>query len=145
MSLRTHYLNALTKAATTDLPTADSSVSYPAADMKSEVTFDIIFTEYTELSGYAKLCLWMQCHEHDDMDIFVILCKIDEDGKVLRHVNYQPDKVRREDLPLNNVVQYQGPTGVIRASHRKCLASHASYSAPIPQDFDNTADDPPPV
>jgi predicted acyl esterase len=145
MSLRTYYLDALTKAASTILPAVDGSVSYPATDMKSEVTFDITFTEYTEFSGYAKLCLWMQCNDHDDMDIFVILCKIDENGTVLRHVNYPPDKVRRENLPLNNVVQYQGPTGVIRASHRKWLATHPSYLAPIPQDSDDTVDDPPPV
>ena len=128
-----------------DLVTTDGSLSYPSADMRSEISFDITFTKYTELCGYAKLCLWMQCHEHDDMDIFAILCKIDEKGKVLRHVNYPPEKVSREDLPLNNVVQYQGATGVIRASHRKWQAKHPSYASPIPQSSESTIDDVSPV
>lgn len=145
MSLRTYYFDAHAHVATMDAVTEEHSVSYSGTDIKSEATFDITFTEYTEIVGNAKLSLWMQCHEHDDMDIHAILCKLDKNGKVIRHVNYPPEKIRHEELPLNNVVQYQGPTAAIRASHRKWQATHPSYSEIIPLDSQGTVDDPSPV
>jgi hypothetical protein len=140
ISLQTYYLNAENETANNGITTIESKVSYPAADMKSAITFDITFTKYTELAGYAKLSLWMQCHDHDDMDIFVLLGEVNASGRLLRHVNYPLSKVRREDLPLINVVQYQGPTGMLRASHRRWETRHSSYQEAVPLRTENKAD-----
>jgi uncharacterized protein len=51
ISLQTYYLNAQNGIASKDIITTESRVSYPAADMKSEITFDVTFTKYTELAG----------------------------------------------------------------------------------------------
>jgi hypothetical protein len=140
ISLQTYYLNAENETVSSDIPTIESRVSYPAADIKSEIAFDITFTKYTELAGYAKLSLWMQCHDHDDMDIFVLLGKVNTSGRLLRHVNYPPSKIGREDLPLINVVQCQGPTGMLRASHRRWETRHPSHQEAVPLRTENKAD-----
>jgi hypothetical protein len=107
-----------------------SSVAYPAADMASEVIFDIIFDEYTEIVGYAKLSLWLQCLDHDDMDVYVLLAKIDKHGNAVSRVNF-PHRTPIEELPQTNVVQYQGPTGFLRASHRDYRSQGPSYAESI--------------
>ena len=131
MKQKVYYLDALTHTASPERISKEGSISYPAADMKSEVHFDIVFDEYTELAGFAKLAVYMQCFEHNDMDIFVLLQKIDKAGKALRSVNY-PNSIPLEDLPMVNVVQYQGPFGNLRASHRLWRARGPSYEEPIP-------------
>lgn len=131
MSIRTYYLDASSNTASTTRISKQSSVGYPAADMSSEATFDIVFDEYTEVVGYAKVSLWLQCHDHDDMDIYVLLAKIDKHGNALTHVNF-PHQTALEDLPKTNVVQYQGPTGFLRASHREWRSRGPSYAEPIP-------------
>ncbi len=85
-SLKTYYFEAAKKSPTPEPTMKESSASYAAADMKSEIRFDLVFSEHTELAGYPKLNLWMQCHEHGDMDIFALLGKIDKLGKPLLHV-----------------------------------------------------------
>ena len=133
MSLRTYYLDGATGNLSPKSLTEESISSYSSTN-KSEITFDIVFSEYTELAGYPKLKLWMQCNEHDDMDIFVLLGKIDKNKKLLRHVNFSPKVTALENLPLINVVQYEGPTGCLRASHRDWSPTGPSYADPVPLD-----------
>ena len=130
MSLKTYYLDTTSNTASIVNNSKQSSVAYPAADMASEVVFDIIFDEYTEIAGYAQLSLWLQCHDHDDMDVYALLAKIDKNGNAVTRVNF-PHQTPVEELPKTNVVQYQGPTGFLRASHRDYRSRGPSYSEPI--------------
>jgi predicted acyl esterase len=130
MSLKTYYLDTTSNTASIAKNSNQSSVDYSAADMASEVTFDIIFDEYTEIAGYAKLSLWLQCHDHDDMDVYALLAKIDKHGNAVTRVNF-PHQTPVEELPRTNVVQYQGPTGFLRASHRDYSSHGPSYAEPI--------------
>jgi uncharacterized protein len=82
----------------------------------------------------------MQYHDHDDMGVFALLGKVNASGRLLRHVNHLPSKIRREDLPLINVVQYQGPTGMLRATHRRWETRHPSYQEAVPLRTENKAD-----
>ena len=43
-------------------------------------TFDITFDQDVELTGHAKLKLWVEAEGADDMDLFVALQKLDADG-----------------------------------------------------------------
>jgi len=139
MSLKTYFLDAATSTCSLAPILKESSASYLSADAKSEIYFDIIFSEYTELAGYPKVKLWMRCHEHDDMDVHVLLSKIDRAGNPVLHVNYSPKLIPRKKLPLINVVQYQGPTGCLRASHRDWALTGPSYADPLPSSPDLSA------
>ena len=54
-------------------------ITYDA--LEGEVTFDIPFMESYELAGYAKLRLWVEARGADNMDLFVVLKKVDAEGK----------------------------------------------------------------
>ena len=89
----------------------------------------------------------MQYRDHDDMDVFILLGKTDRNGKVLRHINYPPSKIPCEDLLMINVVQYQGATRMLQASHWKWEAKHLSYHEALPLTTESKAssDDAPKV
>ncbi|SCV59682.1 related to cocaine esterase [Fusarium fujikuroi] len=86
------------------------------------VEFSYTFTEKSTMIGPARAVLYMSCSDHDDMDVFVILRKADKDGNILRNYNIPIQDLvgvnDQKDVALINTLQYVGPTGVLRASHR---------------------------
>ena len=80
----------------------ESSTSYPAE--QGFTAFRIQFEEDTEISGYMWLRLWVEARGHDDMDFFIAIRKLDEQG------NWLPASVLGEPHP--------GAWGKMRASRR---------------------------
>ena len=81
-----------------------SEARYPAAD--GSVSFDLLFDEATEITGYASLKLWVEADGSDDMDLFVALQKIDAAGEPVGFTFY----AFYENGPI--------ALGWLRASHR---------------------------
>ncbi|RSL39576.1 hypothetical protein CEP53_013958 [Fusarium sp. AF-6] len=123
------YLDASTSKGSLTPPKKGATKTYQAGE-GGETHFDIIFDKKTTLAGYPTLLLHMQCHDSDDLDVFVILRKLDKDGKQVDHVNY-PCSVLLETIPKRNITFLQGPTGVIRASHREVVESQETYPGEI--------------
>ncbi len=80
-----------------------SSFSYDG--QTGVANFDYTFTEDTEITGFMKLRLWVEADGHDDMDLFINIQKLDEQG------NFLPTYVLGEPHP--------GAWGKMRVSHRK--------------------------
>lgn len=84
---RTHYetlyLDVAGKAARETLPPVEASISYDAQDREIRARFAHIFETDTEVTGYAKLKLWISVEGSDDADLFVAVQKLDRDGEVL--------------------------------------------------------------
>jgi predicted acyl esterase len=80
----------------------ESLVRYTSDDGKGQATFTIKFDEDTELSGYLSLRLWVEPDGADDMDLFVLVQKLDARGN-----------------PPTAPFNYVGPDGRLRASHRQ--------------------------
>lgn len=84
--------------------------------------FAYTFTTKTTLMGYSKAVLHMSCTDSDDMDVFVIIRKADKNGQVLRNVNVPLHELglsSEENVEGINSLKYIGPSGILRASHRK--------------------------
>jgi len=96
------YLDAANKSLAFDPVTAESKVSYEAE--QGFTTFDIKFEEDTEITGYMKLRLWVEAEGNDDMDLFIAIQKLDENGEWL------PTSVLGEPHP--------GAWGKMRVSRR---------------------------
>ncbi|KAL1645323.1 hypothetical protein SLS61_008393 [Didymella pomorum] len=105
--------------------TGDSkqSATYSSADGGS-LSFTHRFDETTSLVGMPKAVLYMSCDEHDDMDVYVLIEKLDKDGEPMVNLN-----IPWKNIPINSfdemtkqqsteVVLYKGPLGILRASHR---------------------------
>lgn len=85
------------------------------------VEFAYTFTEPCTLIGPSKAVVFMSCPDHDDMDVFVIIRKADRDGNILRNVNIPLKELELtavDQVEKINVLQYIGPSGILRASHR---------------------------
>jgi hypothetical protein len=65
----------------------------------------------------------MSCTETDEMDVYVIIRKLDAQGRALLHSNIPlkdlPPGTKESDVPDLNSFKYVGPNGRLRASHRK--------------------------
>jgi len=99
------YLDAATSSLQAEPVAAESLVSYdPVAGEGAH--FDLRFDEDTELTGYAKLRLWIEPEDADEMDLFVAIQKLDADGGIVPFAFY--------------AVSDEGPValGWLRASHR---------------------------
>ncbi len=92
-----------------------SKVSYDGAT--GVVNFDMTFDEDTEITGYMKLRLWVEADGHDDMDLFVNVQKLDENGEWL------PVHVLGEPHP--------GAWGKMRVSHRALDEKLSSDFQPV--------------
>ncbi|KAL4937437.1 hypothetical protein BDV06DRAFT_215898 [Aspergillus oleicola] len=109
-----------------DQPVGTSgTVSYNSENPAHMAKFTCTFSQRTQLVGIPKAILYMHCDDHDDMDVFLVLSKLSATGEMLYNLNIPwkglpvskmseiPDDKRTE------VILYQGPTGILRASHRK--------------------------
>lgn len=89
------------------------------------------FETYTELIGYSKATLYMSCLDTDELDVYVILRKLDATGNPLLHVNIPLKAMGTTDEDpkvQGNVFKYVGPNGRLRASHRR-TRPHPDLSA----------------
>jgi predicted acyl esterase len=64
-----------------DAPPAEAAVRYDPCDEAGEAVFTHRFEADTELSGHAKLKLWVEAEGAEDMDLFVALQKLDAAGE----------------------------------------------------------------
>ena len=104
-------------------PTASSSAKYLSDSWDDDgAHFSHKFNDYTELIGFSKVKLYMSSPDTDDMDVYVILRKLDKDGHPLLHINIPlesfPAGTTEKDVPNVNIFKYVGPNGRLRASHR---------------------------
>ncbi len=120
--------------------TMESSVRYKAGDGKGNVAFTFRFEEETELTGYLKLRLWVEAEGANDMDLFVLLQKLDRKGKrVSRMVVTLPNPLMNTGLKLLNslgivklgILFYSGPNGKLRVSHRQLDTERSIPSQPF--------------
>lgn len=65
----------------------------------------------------------MSCDEANDLDVYVIIRKLDAQGRALLNTNIPlkdlPPGIKDTDVPDLNIFKYVGPNGRLRASHRE--------------------------
>jgi uncharacterized protein len=106
---RKFYLDAANGTLSQHPSTKAASVSYDA--LTGQATFTIKFEEETEVIGYLSLRLWVEADGADDMDLFVLVEKLDADGTPL----LPGADVSRQYFPLPP----PGAPGRLRVSRRE--------------------------
>lgn len=113
------YLDAATGSGSYTPYAAHSEVSY---DPETETTiFDVKFDEETEITGYIKLHLNVECRGHDNMDLFPWVKKLDCEG------NFIPVSCMGED--------YRGAWGYFRCSRRELDPRWSTDFQPVQAHF----------
>ncbi|CAK7216890.1 hypothetical protein SEUCBS140593_003017 [Sporothrix eucalyptigena] len=104
---------------------SESSVLRYNSETKDTVSFTLRFAKETRLIGMAKAVLYMACPDADDWDVFVFVEKLDAQGQPMINLNLpwaavpirSFAEIKAEEK--SEVVLYQGPTGMLRASLRE--------------------------
>jgi predicted acyl esterase len=118
---RKFYLDAADGTLSLHPTVMPSYVSYDAN--AGQATFTIRFEEDTEVIGYLKLRLWVEADGADDMDLFVLVQKLDAQGNVLTPA---PDFA-----PHYLPVPPRGAPGRLRASLRALDPIRSTHFLPI--------------
>jgi len=111
------YLDAATGTLSPNPVPGKFEIRYKADDGQGQAVFSITFSEETDLIGYMKLHLWVEASGSNDMDLFVLVQKLDEQGNVLSPL------VWNRPTPV--------PAGRLRVSHRELDESRSTPSEPF--------------
>jgi len=100
-------------------PPAEAGSQTFDAEAKEALAFDLLFDRDTEVTGAMALKLWVSVLDADDLDIFVAVRKIDQQGNIVHF--YAKDGWRDGEVAL----------GWLRISERHLDAEHYQPWRPI--------------
>ena len=113
------YLDGRTSSMRAE-PVSDSAeLSYDATSTAITAVFEHVFTRNTEVTGHAKLRLWVSANGSDDMDLFVALQKADAAGEVVNFPYY------------SLYDDGQVALGFLRVSHRELDEQRSTPQQPV--------------
>lgn len=131
-TLTKHYLDVRTRTLSTAAPTEGASASYDVEATPNAVSFLMRFEEGTTLVGYPKAHLWVEAEGADDMDLFVLIQKLDEHGTPLQAFTVPNQSARAHDLTDHGatILRYKGSDGRLRVSARHLDEERATDQVP---------------
>ncbi|MDQ2740594.1 MAG: CocE/NonD family hydrolase [Actinomycetota bacterium] len=115
-----YYLDGRSRTLSPEAPAAAVIVAYDAESNPGLVSFTVRFTEETELVGYPKAHLWVEAKDADDMDLFVLIQKLNAQGSPLQQFTALNHSAMVQDLTEKgaSVLRYKGSNGRLRVSAR---------------------------
>jgi predicted acyl esterase len=114
------YLDGIKRTLTTTVPTVGNTAAYNVAVNPNAVSFITRFEQETVMVGYPKAHLWVEAQGADDMDLFVLIQKLDACGTPLQQFTVPNQNARIHDLTDHGatVLRYKGSDGRLRVSAR---------------------------
>ena len=77
------YLDAENSVLAGEPAARESQHRYLSTDPSQSAQFDYIVPDDMEITGYMKLKLWAGAEDHDDLDLFVAIQKVDRNGELV--------------------------------------------------------------
>lgn len=130
------FLNGGTRVMTEQNTPVDIPAQVPTVHMPPfvpQASFLYTVKERTEMIGYPKLKLWVETKETDDMDIFVLVQKLDRSGNVMKEITIPNQSARIHDNGDYGatITVYPGPNGILRLSMRHLDEEKATDIHPV--------------
>lgn len=115
-----YYLDGRSRTLNTEAPTDEMAVSYDVDSNPNAVSFLTRFDQETVLVGYPKAHLWVEARGSDDMDLFVLVQKLDAYGTPLQAFTVPNQSAAAHDLTDHgaSILRYKGSDGRLRVSAR---------------------------
>ncbi len=116
-----YYLDGMSRALTLQAPSRDMNAAYDSEAEPRLVSFLVRFESETVMVGYPKVRLWVEAKGSDDMDLFVLVQKLDAHGSHLQQITVPNQGARMLDLTENgsSILRYKGSNGRLRVSARR--------------------------
>ena len=114
------YLNGRARALAPDAPADDVPVVYSVGSNPAAASFITRFDQETVLVGYPKAHLFVEARGSDDMDLFVLIQKLDRFGTPLQAFTVPNQSPMVHDVTDHGatVLRYKGSDGRLRVSTR---------------------------
>ena len=114
------YLDARSRTLTSKAPDVAASAAYVVDSNPSAVSFLTRFDAETVMVGYPKAHLWVEARGADDMDLFVLVQKLDAYGTALQAFTVPNQSAIAHDLTDHGatILRYKGSDGRLRVSAR---------------------------
>ncbi|MGB8407858.1 MAG: CocE/NonD family hydrolase [Mycobacterium sp.] len=116
-----YYLDGHLRVLTTTAPADEVAVDYDVDSNPNAVSFIVKFDQETVMVGYPKAHLWVEARGADDMDLFVLMQKLDGYGTPLQQFTVPNQNARVHDLTDHgaSILRYKGSDGRLRVSARR--------------------------
>lgn len=127
-----YFLDGRRRILTTTAPTDEVSAAYAVGSNPNAVSFLASFADETVLVGYPKAHLWVEAKGSDDMDLFVLVQKLDAYGTPLQAFTVPNHSAMAHDLTDHGatVLKYKGSDGRLRVSLRNLDEALATDDVP---------------
>jgi uncharacterized protein len=115
-----YYLDGASRVLAAAPPTDAVEATYDVDATPNAVSFIVKFDQETVLVGYPKAHLWVEARGADDMDLFVLVQKLDAYGTPLQQFTVPNQNARVHDLTDHgaSILRYKGSDGRLRVSAR---------------------------
>ncbi len=127
------YLDAASASLTAAAPGASAKASYEAETEEGRASFTVRIDSPTAFVGYPKVRLWVEADGADDMDVFVLLEKLNAKGERLEQFNVPNHGPQMQGLTQNGaaILKYKGSNGRLRVSMRHLDEARSTDSIPV--------------
>jgi predicted acyl esterase len=126
------YLDARTRSLTASAPADAAEATYTVDLNPNAVSFLTRFDQETTLVGYPKAHLFVEARGSDDMDLFVLVQKLDRWGTPLQAFTVPNQTAMAHDLTDHGatILRYKGSDGRLRVSARHLDENLATDDVP---------------
>ena len=127
------YLDSTSDALKREVPARAATASYDAESELGRASFTLSVDAETRFVGYPKLRLWVEADGSDDMDLFVLLQKLDANGAPLEEFtipNHGP-KIQAVTQKGASILKYKGSSGRLRVSLRRLDEASSTDAIPV--------------
>jgi predicted acyl esterase len=114
------YLDGRSRTLVPDAPANGVPVAHEVGSNPDAVSFLVRFEHKTVLVGYPKAHLWVEARGADDMDLFVLIQKLDAYGTPLQAFTAFNQSAMAHDITEHGatILRYKGSDGRLRVSAR---------------------------
>lgn len=115
-----YFLDAQSRTLRSEAAADGAIAAYDVDSNPTAVSFLTRFDRETVMVGYPKAHLWVEARGADDMDIFVLIQKLDAYGTPLQAFTVPNQSARAHDLTDHGatILKYKGSDGRLRVSAR---------------------------
>ena len=132
VALTKYYLHGRSRSLSVDTSAQEVPVAYDTAAEPGLASFVVRFAQETVLVGYPKAHLWVEAKGADDMDLFLLVQKLDVHGNHLQQFVVPNQGALMQDLTERggSVLRYKGANGRLRVSARHLDAALSTEAVP---------------
>ena len=133
VALTKFYLDGRARALTRQAPSDEVAASYVVESNPNAVSFVMRFDQETVMAGYPKARLWVEARDADDMDLFVLVQKLDAYGTPLQQFTVPNQSAVNHDLTDHGatILRYKGSDGRLRVSARHLDEALSTDEIPV--------------